>query len=117
MTTIENYYKGMIKDGIWMKSDVDQETIFALKAQIEAKQKPKDGKVPWGGKDWKVTPPMAGGSRKKVVMINGKKVTYYWCLHHNRYTIHKPQDCHLQQTEPEPKLKSAEAITPANNKK
>jgi hypothetical protein len=46
MTTIENYYKGMIKDGIWMKSDVDQETIFALKAQIEAKRKPKDGKVP-----------------------------------------------------------------------
>jgi hypothetical protein len=46
MTAIENYYKGMIKDGIWMKPDADQETIFALRVQIEAKQKPKDGKVP-----------------------------------------------------------------------
>jgi hypothetical protein len=39
MTTIENYYNGMMKDGIWMKPDADQETIFVLKAQIEAKQK------------------------------------------------------------------------------
>jgi len=116
MTTIENYYKGMIKDGIWMKPDADQETIFALKAQIEAKPKPKDGKVLRGRKDWRLTPPKAGESRKKVVMINGKKVTYYWFPHHNRYTVHKPQDCRLQQTQPKPKFKSVEAITPANKK-
>jgi len=75
MTTIENYYKDMIKDGIWMKTDADQETIYALKAQIKAKQKTNDGKVPRGRKDWKLTPPKAGESRKKVVTINGKKVT------------------------------------------
>ncbi len=45
-TTIENYYKGMIQDGTWMKTDADQETIYALKAQIKAKQKPNDGKIP-----------------------------------------------------------------------
>jgi hypothetical protein len=52
MTTIENYYKGMVKDGIWMKPDVDQETIITFKAQIEAKQHPKGGKQS-RGKDWK----------------------------------------------------------------
>jgi len=64
-----------------------------------------------------LTPPKAGESRKKVITINGKKVTYYWCPHHNHYTIHKPQDCCLQQTQQKPKLKSAEAVTAAKNKK
>ncbi len=64
-----------------------------------------------------MTPPKAGESRKKVVTINGKKVAYYWCPHHNHYTVHTPQDCSLQQTQPEPKLKLAEAVTPPKNKK
>ena len=115
MTTIENYYKGMVKDGIWMKPDAEQETIFALKAQIEAKQI-KGGKLSRSGKDWKLIPPKAGES-KKVVTVNGKKITYHWCPHHNRYTVHQPQDCHLQQAQPDSKTKSAGATMPIKNKK
>jgi hypothetical protein len=59
MTTIENYYKGMIKDGIWMKPDQDQETIIALKAQIDAKKQRKPGKQ-LKEKDWHLTPTKTG---------------------------------------------------------
>jgi hypothetical protein len=70
MTTIENYYKGMVKDGIWMKPDADQETIIALKAHIEAKQHPKSGKA---RKDWKLISPKPGESRKNIITVNGKE--------------------------------------------
>jgi hypothetical protein len=112
MTTIENYCKGMVKDGIWMKPDADQETIIALKAQIEVKQHPKSGKT---RKDWKLIPPKPGESRKKIVTVNGKRVTYYWCQHHQRWTMHKPQDCCLKtQAQPQPEPKPA--ATPTTNK-
>jgi hypothetical protein len=54
-----------------MKPDADQESIIALKAQIEAKQHPKGGKQP-RGKDWKLIPLKPGESRLKVITINGK---------------------------------------------
>jgi hypothetical protein len=101
MTTVENYYKGMVKDGVWMKPDPDHETIIALKAQLFSQNKggPKLSGKRDGKRDdkWKTTPPKKGESKKKVVTINGKKVTYYWCPHHGRYTIHKPQDCRKKQ--------------------
>jgi hypothetical protein len=118
MTTIENYYKGMVKDGVWMKPDPDHETVIALKAQLFSQQKEEGKKMGKrdGKKDdkWKTTPPKKGESGKKVVTINGKKVTYYWCPHHGRYMIHKPQDCKKKQEEqkkkeepkPEPKKSS-----------
>ncbi len=94
MTTIENYYKGMIKDGTWMKPDPGHKTIVALKAQhlSQKKGEPKEA----GRKDnkWKTIPLKKGESGEKVVTINGKKVTYW---HHNRYTIHKPQEYRKKQ--------------------
>jgi hypothetical protein len=78
-----------------MKPDADQESIIALKAQIEAKQHPKGGKQP-RGTDWKLIPLKPGESRLKVITINGKRLTYYWCQNHQRWTIHKPQDCRLK---------------------
>ncbi len=103
MTTIENHYKGMIKDGVWMKPDPDHETIMALKAQLFSQKKggpKKTGrKYDKNNDKWKNTPPKKGESGKKVVTINGKKVTYYLCLHHNRYTIHKLQECRKKQEE------------------
>jgi hypothetical protein len=76
MTTIENYYKGMIKDGTWMKPDPGHKTIVALKAQhlSQKKGEPKEA----GRKDnkWKTIPLKKGESGEKVVTINGKKVTY-----------------------------------------
>jgi predicted RNA-binding Zn-ribbon protein involved in translation (DUF1610 family) len=105
MTTVENYYTGMVKDGVWMKPDPDHETIIALKAQLFSQNKGEGGPKKSGKRDgnrdekWKTTPPKKGESNKKVVTINGKKVTYYWCPHHGRYTIHKPQDCRKKQEE------------------
>jgi hypothetical protein len=112
MTTIENYYKGMVKDTIWMKPDQDQETIIALKGQINAQKVRNDGRHK---KETvlHMVPPKPGAPKIKVVTINGKQVTYYWCPHHQCWTIHKPKACplHLQQqaqddksSVPEPKL-------------
>lgn len=55
MATVKNYYKGMVKDGIWMKPDFDQESIITLKAQIAAKKKRRQGE------QWKTKVP------KKVI--------------------------------------------------
>jgi hypothetical protein len=115
MTMIENYYKGMVKDGIWMKPDADQETIIALKAQIEAKQHPKSGKT---CNDWKLVPPKPGESRKKIVTVNGERLTYYWCQYHQRWTMHKPQDCRLKsQAQPQPEPKLTATSTPNKQKR
>jgi len=98
MTTVENYYKGMAKDADWMKPDQDQETIIALKAQIDAKKVRKGGRQT-KETDWHTVPPKSGASKVKVVTINGKQVTYFWYPYHQRWTIHKPNACqlHLQQ--------------------
>jgi len=98
MTTVENYYKGMAKDADWMKPDQDQETIIALKAQIDAKKVRKGGRQT-KETDWHTVPPKSGASKVKVVTINGKQVTYFWCPYHQRWTIHKSKACrlHLQQ--------------------
>jgi hypothetical protein len=117
MTTIENYYKGMVKDSIWMKPDADQETIIALKAQIETRQQRKTGKIPQGRKDWRLTPPKAGESMKKVITINRKQLIFYWCPKHKRWTIHQPKDCRLNLDQPQPELKTTDASTPAKDKK
>jgi hypothetical protein len=105
MTTVENYYKGMVKDGIWMKRVDEQETIIALKAQL-AMGRNRDRRNTRQNKDnkdknktkeaWKTIPPKEGESGKKVVEIKGKKFTYYWCSHHRKYTMHKPQECRLK---------------------
>ncbi len=120
MTTVENYFKGMIKDGVWMKPDQDQETIIALKAQIDAKKQSRSPRQ--GGKDWHTVPPKLGESKVKMVTVNGKRVIYYWCSHHQRWTVHKPKDCRLRQQQalseektekPEPK---PEGTTPKQPK-
>jgi hypothetical protein len=55
-----------------MKPEADQKIIFAVKAQIEAKQKPKMVNPTMGGGDWKLIPTKSGESKRKVVMINVK---------------------------------------------
>jgi hypothetical protein len=53
MTTVENYYKGMVKDGVWMKPDPDHETIIALKAQLFSQNKGEGGPKKSGKRDGK----------------------------------------------------------------
>ena len=41
---------------------------------------------------WKDVAP--GSNEPKEKKVNNKQ--YYWCLHHKAWTIHKPEDCRLQ---------------------
>jgi hypothetical protein len=60
-----------------------------------------------------VSSPKPGESRKKIVTVNGKRLTYYWYQYHQRWTMHKPQDCRLKlQTQPQPEPKLTAAPTP-----
>jgi hypothetical protein len=42
---------------------------------------------------WKLVPPKQGESPVKHVLMNGEKLTYYWCTYHNMWTRHQPQEC------------------------
>jgi hypothetical protein len=69
--------------------------------------------------DWKLTPPKPGEPTKKVVTINGKWLTYYWCPHHKRWTAHKSKDCRLKPNQPEPKQENSPILakkTPVKKK-
>lgn len=107
-----------------MKPDQDQETIIALKAQIDAKKQSRSPRQ--GGKDWHTVPPKLGESKVKTVTVNGKRVTYYWCSHHQRWTVHKPKDCRLRQQQalseektekPEPKPEGTTPKQPKSKEK
>jgi hypothetical protein len=41
--------------------------------------------------EWKTTPPKDNEPTQKQV---GKK-TFHWCIHHMKWTLHKPDDCEL----------------------
>jgi hypothetical protein len=100
MTTVENYSRGMVKDSIWMKRIDEEETIIAPKEQLltgRNREWRKTQNKDMDEKDaWKTIPPKDGESVKKVIKIKGKKHTYYWCLHHHNYKMHKPQECCLK---------------------
>ena len=78
-----------------------EETIKALTAQLQeyataytarwsgSNQKPNlDSKYAW-----KYISPKDGESVIKRVNVEGKSKTYYWCPHHQQWTIHKPSEC------------------------
>jgi len=67
--------------------------------------------------DWKLTPPKPGEPTKKVVTINGKWLTYYWCPHHKRWTAHKSKDCRLKPNQPEPKQENSPTLAKTTVKK
>ena len=46
-------------------------------------------------------------------------LTYYWCPHHERWTAHKPKDCRLKPSQPEPKQENSPTLakkTPVKKK-
>ncbi len=48
---------------------------------------------------WKSRPPKQGELKKKQAAVIGTRNTDYWCQHHAKWTIHKPQDCHRKRNE------------------
>ena len=114
MERVENYYKDRVRTGEWLKLDEDQETILALKAQLNKETKEnKDGSKKKKGKKgekgekkrgkkgnkendepyekpaWKKQAPKDGEPKKKEV--EGK--TYHWCTGHKEWTIHTSAEC------------------------
>jgi hypothetical protein len=83
------------------KEESYEETIKALTAQLQEyttaytaswsgfNQKPNvDSKYAW-----KYIPPKAGEPTMKRMNVEGQAKTYYWCPHHQQWTIHKPTEC------------------------
>jgi hypothetical protein len=42
---------------------------------------------------WKKIPPKNGDPSTKKVHLNGISKTYYWCPHHQQWTVHSPKEC------------------------
>ena len=54
---------------------------------------------------WKLNPPKAGQRHTKT--FEGK--SYHWCPKHNKWTIHKPEECRWEEKkEPETMIKTDE---------
>ena len=83
------------------KEESYEETIKALTAQLQEyttaytaswsgiNQKPNvDSKYAW-----KYISPKAGEPTMKRMNVEGQAKTYYWCPHHQQWTIHKPTEC------------------------
>jgi hypothetical protein len=99
MERTENYFKDRTRKNLWLRLDEDQETIIALKAQLTKKTgggtTKKKKNEHWKKEEprWKFQPPRKGESGTKITTVNGERIPYFWCPHHEKWTIHKPQDC------------------------
>ncbi len=116
-------YRDRVAKGIWLRLDEDQETIIALKAQLTqhyggGKKKKTTTKKPLRKDDaaWKTLPPKSGEPKKKQATVNGTKNTYYWCPHHMKWTIHKPQDCRKKGMDRKSQVDKKKVSNPEVNK-
>jgi hypothetical protein len=121
MEKVETYYKDKVRANEWGKLDEDQQTILALKAQLQQNkdskkkkkgEKDKDKESKKRGRDkenkenepyekpaWKLQAPKDSEPKKKDV--EGK--TYHWCTGHKEWTIHTSASCRLNSAEKEEK--------------
>jgi hypothetical protein len=120
MESALNKYQLRVEKGIWNAMGRKDEQIMALQAQLEGKLKTrkeppiKKGKDPYA---WKKEKPRAGEGDAKTV--DGKK--YHWCVKHQAWTIHAPENCHLNTTnhkedvvdQPKTKIDTPTANVPA----
>jgi hypothetical protein len=121
MESALNKYQLRVEKGIWNAMGRKDEQIMALQAQLESKSKEPRGPPRKQGKDpfaWKKDKPKAGEGEAKTV--NGKK--YHWCVKHQAWTIHTPDNCHLntkkhtedsQDQQHNTKIETPNANTPA----
>jgi hypothetical protein len=100
-----------------------EETIKALKAQLKECTEAKSAQTKSSRYDemnkkyaWKLIPPKDNDPPVKKVLIDGKAKTYYWCLNHNQWTIHKPSECKRQPSKLKWKKKPMDAKKIANFK-
>jgi hypothetical protein len=100
MESALNKYQLRMEKGIWNAMGRKDEQIMALQAQLDSRLKaPKGPPSPRKGKDpyaWKKNKPKSGEAVIKTV--DGKK--YHWCIKHQAWTIHAPENCHLNTKNP-----------------
>ena len=130
MELAEGFYKDAVATGEWLKLTDEEEKIIALEAQLRQataqqnlKRKEKIKKKKKGEKEkngqqvkwaWKLHPPNAGQRHTKL--FEGKM--YHWCPKHNKWTIHKPDECHLEEKkEPKTRIKTEEKEKMGNEEK
>jgi hypothetical protein len=108
MILADNYYKDAVEHETWLLVTAEQERIIALEAQIKSfkphhtrvrndKTPRKDGrKGDNEGRKWPKWKDIAPTSSQPQVMKRDNK-TFHWCMHHARWTVHKPSECNLAQ--------------------
>jgi hypothetical protein len=103
MNAARKHYKDLLLSKEWMRMDEKQQSILALQTEIEevkaqaAKGKRKnEGKYNHSSSNewaWKKIAPRPGEPRTKK--FKGK--TYYWCVNHKLWCLHKPSECKLRK--------------------
>ncbi len=61
--------------------------INAFSAKLSEKEK-REQKY-----KWKLIPPKDGELTTKMVLVDGVRKKYYWCVNHNAWTLHSPAEC------------------------
>jgi len=56
---------------------------------------------------WKLIPPKSGELTTKIVLVDGIRKKYYWCVNHNAWTLHSPDECKKNPINLSKKRKSA----------
>jgi hypothetical protein len=88
--------------------DKNLKLTSALKKALKSRGKDKGSKAERDKKkkqnqEWKKIPPKDGEAKQKSVGKN----TYHWCDKHKAWTVHKPEDCRLSESQEETKHKKA----------
>ena len=61
--------------------------INAFSAKLSEKEK-REQKY-----KWKLIPPKDGESTTKMVLVDGERKKYHWCVNHKAWTLHSPAEC------------------------
>ena len=119
LTTAKNKYQELNDAGTWRAKSAHEKKLIAMAANLAdlerqnkelqhkaaavaagskgtpsggnpSGNKPKDRKYP----AWKYVAPNAGNKQTKEV----SNKTYHWCPHHKLWSLHKPSECRLAES-------------------
>jgi len=134
MTLAANKYKTLVQNKQWLTPSSDEQKILALETKLEAyttNRPPRDsGGCGGGGRDAgrggqgrggrggdRTTPPwMTQHPGQAFIDAHLPKVVdgrnYWWCPKHNKFVMHKPDECRLLTGARTPAPATAQAPAP-----
>ena len=101
-----NKYKSLVEEDVWQAPTASDKEIIALRAQVaelkttpaptvkESESKKKKAAKKGDKYAWKLVPPKTGEPKQKKV----NEKTYHWCLKHEAWTLHSPENCNKRDT-------------------